>query len=132
MIEREFIGPPETTTAACQAHESHRPRPHVNEFHHVVPRAWQAFWQPPNARPLWAPHTVPLCPSGHRNVHWWLVRMMGVVINNDITEAAQEARRGVRGGPTSEQVIAVDGMRAFHEAGGDLQALKAAGLLGYA
>jgi len=27
---------------------------------------------------LWDARTVPICPTGHRNVHFWIVRMMYV------------------------------------------------------
>jgi hypothetical protein len=63
----------------CEAHGSHRPTAQYTELHHVVPQAWQLTWAPvPPAASghLWDPRTVALCPTGHRNVHFWLVRLM--------------------------------------------------------
>jgi hypothetical protein len=62
----------------CSIHRYHRPRPLTTEQHHVLPRAWQAVWQPEeyDGKKLWLPKTIPLCPTGHRSVHHILVEIM--------------------------------------------------------
>jgi hypothetical protein len=76
-----------STTAVCTAHTYHRPVNVTIEFHHVIPQAWQRVWTPatppPDAvpgrgdsGPLWDARKVPLCPTGHRNVHACIVALM--------------------------------------------------------
>jgi hypothetical protein len=92
---------PKTAPPVCVAHRRHEVvTPYYNELHHVIPQAWQEFWWPtwndgeprilPNPLPgdpfatavrtplkrLFDPRTVALCPTGHRNVHWLLVKFM--------------------------------------------------------
>lgn len=51
--------------APCRCVKRHRPRPVLTEQHHVFPKGLQ--------HELWGmvrdPHTVPLCPTAHANVH---------------------------------------------------------------
>ena len=57
----------------CSIHKFHAPRPLTVEAHHIVPQAWQ---HSDGTVRLWAPKVVYLCPTGHRNVHDCIVRMM--------------------------------------------------------
>lgn len=134
---------PEATTAPCDAHRSHHPTPTYQELHHVVPQAWQAFWQPKGKTPLWDRRTVPLCPTGHRNVHFWLVRLMEAVDAPDVAAqhtAVATAIRRVRvdakaGGMTihtSEFSLSQLALYRWIDAGGQLAALTSAHLYGEA
>jgi len=61
----------------CEIHSYHRPRHLLTESHHVLPRAWQAVWQPMREeRNVWYPKTIELCPTGHGGVHHILVEIM--------------------------------------------------------
>jgi hypothetical protein len=74
----------------CSLHTSHSPVNLTIEDHHVIPRAWQRFFapapDPSNAEllypghyggeTLWDARTVPICPTGHRNVHAIIVATM--------------------------------------------------------
>ncbi len=44
-------------------HRYHRPLPLVLHAHHVVPMSWTKALRVPPSR------TVPLCPTGHENIH---------------------------------------------------------------
>jgi hypothetical protein len=87
---------------SCYLHKTHQPAHATSEEHHVIPRAWQHFWRPDGSGtmrlypdnpvtqrqiamgwaaaaaelPLWDPRTVTCCPTGHRNVHFWIVAVM--------------------------------------------------------
>jgi len=111
------------TAAVCSARRSHAPAPLTIEQHHVIPRAWQAAYRPASAAglplksdDLWDPRTVPLCPTCHRNVHYWIVRLM----HGETVRAS---------GVTQ---IAALALRRFTQAGGDLDNLRVAGLWGEA
>ena len=55
-----------TEAADCALHgpaDHHRPRPWLFEVHHVVLESWTKALRIPAMR------TVPLCPTGHVNVH---------------------------------------------------------------
>lgn len=58
----------QVTTQRCATNAQY------NELHHVIPQAWQNAWL--EGEKLFDPRTVPLCPTGHRNVHFWLVALM--------------------------------------------------------
>jgi hypothetical protein len=105
-----------TTAAPCQAHKFHRPKATYQEAHHVVPQAWQEFWRPdtPVKTHLWHPETVALCPTGHRNVHYFLVQMM----------------HGLPVPRNNEVKIAQQAMTIWVDAGGSLDALRQAKLWG--
>lgn len=88
-----------TTSEPCQVHKVHTPIVTYCELHHIIPQAWQVIFQPvgfdldhgpadpkqfPNAglSPdrkgvwLWDARTVPVCRTGHGNVHVHLVNLM--------------------------------------------------------
>jgi hypothetical protein len=119
----------------------------------VIPRAWQQSTEAAritaparNREGLFDARTVPLCRTGHGNVHFWLVRAMrayrtvvderGIPVLDAIDEAWRavglEARK--RGGPGaphhSDQAIARLGMERWQEAGGFLLDLCHAELFG--
>src|SRR4051812_38317084 len=74
--------------AKCAAEHTHHPEPRYLELHHIVPRAWQRFWQPnpshyvegvihePNSQGLWCTITISLCRTAHGNIHYWIERMV--------------------------------------------------------
>lgn len=100
----------------CSMHKLHAPANHTIEEHHVIPQAWQHFKL--GTEELFDKRTVPLCPTGHRNVHDCLVRLM----------------KGLPPGSHSRQTVAVArlAISRFEEAGGDVQALRGAKVFGYA
>jgi hypothetical protein len=95
--------------ALCAAHKYHWPKPLTVEEHHIIPQAWQEHFAEggqrvilPSMVPdeelgnygwtashLWHKETVTLCPTGHRNVHYYLVRLMK---NSPKVESLQEVR----------------------------------------
>lgn len=71
----------------CSGHRLHTPHPLTAEWHHIVPVAWQLSTPitvtPPAPGPdpdgrgnLWDTRGAWWCPSGHRNVHYWIEDMM--------------------------------------------------------
>lgn len=73
---------------ACELHRAHQPAPLTVEWHHIIPVAWQLATplQPGIVPPspgrdtngrgmLWDDRGAWLCPTGHRNVHHWIVAL---------------------------------------------------------
>lgn len=129
---------PLTTTAPCSAHRSHHPIPTINELHHVVPRAWQATWAPnsPASGPIWDPRTVVLCPTGHRNVHYWLVKLMHAIddqgaseeaaLGQAVTRVRRDAKAAGQTIHTAEFATSQLAILRWQEAGGSLATLTGA------
>jgi hypothetical protein len=83
--------PPFGTLAACYLHTYHKPHVTYTELHHTIPREWQSVFTPPtfsqrvdaqwpNAKLvegqwLWDARTMPICRTGHGNVHFYLVKL---------------------------------------------------------
>lgn len=79
--------PPLGIVEYCAVHRSHEPEATYCEIHHIIPQAWQVFWQPPKPWPnegpspdrpgvtLWDARTVAVCRTGHGNIHYWLVKV---------------------------------------------------------
>lgn len=129
---------------ACEAHRYHWPQPISTERHHVIPRAWQAYFHPESggarttasqarmlaatgAVALWDPRVTVLCPTGHRNVHRMIVRLM----KTDTGEDFRRARDMVFGSRLSaEEGIALETLIRFQAAGGSLDVMRIAGLFG--
>lgn len=75
----------------CAIHKTHTPTNLTVEFHHIIPVAWQLHTTvPPASQPspgpdldgrgmLWDDRGTWLCPTGHRNVHTWIVRLMHAI-----------------------------------------------------
>lgn len=141
---------PTTTDQACSLHRFHRPAPdQVNEFHHIIPQAWQHFWKPPatifavldRSNPgLFDARTVAICPTGHRRVHYWIVQMMKWIEAMKLD--VQDPQRAIMYGAfqrilgdkrrTKEQACAALTLERWLDAGGNLVALVNAGLRGEA
>jgi hypothetical protein len=78
----------------CVLHRTHSPVHRTVELHHVIPVAWQLLMQPaskpwpnegrdPDGRGLlFDARGVQCCPTGHRNVHLWLTRLMHAMVGN--------------------------------------------------
>jgi hypothetical protein len=128
------------TAVACDAHRVHHPRALTVELHHVIPQAWQHFWTPSadaarrlSAGGLWDPRTVPLCPTGHRNIHALIMKMMRAAASTPtaLAPTPREARHLARA-RGAEADIAELALQRWVDAGGDLRALTSAGLWGEA
>jgi hypothetical protein len=118
----------------CELHKTHSPANLTVELHHVIPVAWQLLWQPavapfpgrdPDGRgELWDARTVGCCPTGHRNIHHWIVALMKALPGGSETP---EAAKMVLGGNTGVQgTWAYRALFRFKEASGSLQELVAA------
>jgi hypothetical protein len=144
-----------TSPAPCTQH-NHRPTPTYSELHHIIPQAWQVFWQPPKPwenqgpspdRPgviLWDARTIVLCRTGHGNVHFWLVRAMRSYLavvqdqGSNPTRLIDEAWSLVKAGAKkdglkitkADMVIARMAMERWEAAGGSLIDLCHKGLWG--
>lgn len=116
----------------CAIHRIHYPTPETVELHHIVPVAWQLFWQPAQPWPfpgvdpdgrghLWDARTIELCPTGHRNVHFYIVKMM----HNAHSDDPLEAKKATPGRGTQYE-LAYDALCRFAGAGGSLTALASA------
>jgi hypothetical protein len=123
----------------CELHKRHEPSHDTTELHHLVPVAWQQLWQPPKPwpfpgtdpdgrGPLWDARTVKACPTGHRNIHAWIVRLMKVCRTEGAQEtvtAALNLYRPMPGGVEFDQATLA--LVHWKEGGGSLQQLVAAG-----
>jgi hypothetical protein len=135
------------TATLCSAHRYHTPMPSYSERHHVIPQAWQVAWQPaqpwPNGGPspdrkgvvLFDARTVPLCRTGHGNVHFWLVATMRAYARlGDVGEAMHEAKARARTAGMhvveADFAIAATAMERWRAAGGGLHLLTSRGLWG--
>lgn len=99
---------PAVWAGMCAATHSHSPVPRYLEFHHIIPRAWQAFFQPAGAEAgkLWAPQTTPLCRTSHGNVHYWIEQY---VRNFDATDLqADQIHNAVSRAITGEAAVGRD------------------------
>jgi len=153
MSDKPFMATPVTADQRCILHASHGPAaPYYTELHHVIPQAWQALWKPEIPRDqskLWDPRTIPCDPTGHRSVHWLLVKFMkawavwimtddgqelgqssGTInqhIKREITSIRSELRKNraaIRKSVNSnESYWASQAMLRFDEAGGTLKLL---------
>lgn len=125
---------------ACSIHTgifAHRPQPRTTELHHIIPQAWQEIWRPPDApvRRLWDPRTTPLCPTGHRNVHWLIVELMkGVAMEPEELDERTRVAHAIRANfsRVDEFAVARLALERFVEAGGWLSLLISAGQMGQA
>ncbi len=67
----------------CVAHATHSPEPWVLESHHVVPQAWTHKLGMPEWR------RVPICPTGHDQVHRAIAARIAGVPHRPLTSAAK-------------------------------------------
>lgn len=117
---------------ACELHKSHSPGNLTVELHHVIPVAWQLIPWKPAVPPypgrdidgrgmLWDARMVACCPTGHRNIHAFIVRLMHAVTGEDPLQAESVVKgRGVQFDWACQALL------RFKEAGGSLQTLVAA------
>jgi hypothetical protein len=139
---------PAASSQACSIHKGHQPDPLYTEQHHVIPQAWQhsaaamALGLTADASQLFDPRTVPLCRTGHGNVHFVLVRLTRFFAEKklkdpaDVREAetfvdelATKALKGVKHGK-AELEVAKLGLVRWLAAGGTLKALTDEGQWG--
>jgi hypothetical protein len=133
---------------AC--HTYHWPSPEDVDLHHVVPRAWQAFWRPgspvtghpfPHSMAalsdsaLWHPETARVPPTCHRSVHNRIVLIMKATYSSVSITGASEVERfesALAQVPHRGKLwdIALRAPRAWLEVGGSLDALAKAKLWG--
>ena len=130
----------------CSLIGRHSPAPLTTEAHHVIPVAWQLFWQPatapfpgkdPDGRGmLWDSRTVDLCPTHHRNVHALIVVMMRQVAAASEDAVPVAPFPGLTGRTVRshgrELEIARTGLQRVLDVGGSLLALTGAGEWGEA
>jgi hypothetical protein len=127
---------------ACELHKSHTPTNLSVETHHIIPRGLAAALAAAKAMPfpgpdtegrgeLWDCRTVQCCPTGHRNTHVWIVRLMHALKSAEVDEAVEQIRsrvtRAHRSGALGQQyAYAEQALARFKEAGGSLAELVAA------
>jgi hypothetical protein len=131
---------------SCSLHKIHRPVNKTTEQHHIIPQAWQASYLPPSvqsdiparralaaANGLWDDRTVELCPTSHRNVHYWIVKLMQSA-HNEGSDDPLVAKKSLVGNRRldREQSIAYDALTRFRQVGGSLLALAKQGEWGQA
>jgi hypothetical protein len=133
--------------AKCAAEHTHHPEPRYLELHHIVPRAWQRFWQPnpshyvegvihePNSQGLWCTITISLCRTAHGNIHYWIERMVraygALGPGPDHSDRAMhQARQGQLHIGKEETAYAEQALILFSDAGGRVQELFEQGLYG--
>lgn len=129
-----------TTTDACEQHKAHDPSVTYCEIHHIVPRAWQGFWQPADppfpakvdGQELWDARTVTVCRTGHGNIHFWITLLMhawgGGADLSTLAKLVREQHPEHLG--HADFACALEALQRYEEVGGDLGGLVKAGLWG--
>lgn len=126
----------------CVLHSRHAPVHRSSEKHHVIPVAWQIMFPPAKPWPhegkdpsgrgvLFDARMVECCPTGHRNVHVWITRLMHALAGGgeDPLQAVKTVRAQY-GSATARGLEFDTALLALHrwkEAGLSLQELVAAG-----
>jgi hypothetical protein len=124
-------------SGTCELHKIHAPKNLTVEFHHIIPVAWQLSTtvahppypgQDPDGRGvLWDNRTMCLCPTGHRNVHNWIVQMMHAAVAAD-SDDPLVAYKDVKKRLSRELQVAYDALTRYtSESSSSLLALAAAG-----
>lgn len=146
---------PALSAQPCDQHHRHDPAPTYTELHHVIPQAWQAFWQPPQPWPdagpspdrrdaktglpltLWDARTVAICRTGHGNVHHWLVELTHYAAANPgltLGQLEHDAKAAIRAAGEHpnhvDYAIAAQALERWTTAGGTIDQLVAARLWG--
>lgn len=114
--------------AVCALHRVHTPRNQTLELHHVIPVAWQLRTpvdnppfpgkDPDGRGMLWDSRTIALCPTGHRNVHYWIVTLMHKIAaqgGEDVLKAYDALDPRMR--RFAEAPIALEALQRFHPYG---------------
>jgi hypothetical protein len=120
----------------------HGPKNLTTELHHVIPVAWQlhtAVQVPPDPGldpdgrgMLWDARGVWICPTGHRNVHHWIVTLMRAIAALAGAESATDPQTVFVSALTgrerrlAEPLVALQALTRFQPYG-SLRALTAAG-----
>lgn len=140
MFERLAQLMPKRTVAPCEVHIDHSPRTTFQEIHHIIPRAWQAFWQPEmpphpgraDGQQLWDSRTIAVCRTGHGNIHFWIVAMMKVYKPElTVLEVATKVRvQYAAHVGHNDYAWAIQALERYQRVGGDLAALIHAGQYG--
>lgn len=124
---------------ACQLHTAHAPHAFTSEWHHVIPVAWQLHTPNPSSRPspgrdpngrgmLWDNRGVYICPTGHRNVHHFIVILTHAIVGESISIPEAWAKAISAGDKhRSEARCALDGLERAASCSVDFVALAAAG-----
>ncbi len=109
----------------CVVHVTHGPKNLTVEWHHLVPVAWQLAIpfpaNPPSPGPdtsgrgnLWDNRGIWICPTGHRNVHYWIVRMMRAInTSKQDNPAAALKSLGSRTAEVKQAYVALTRMLPF-------------------
>lgn len=129
----------------CAVHNTHTPTSITSDWHHVIPVGFQTHTTPPIPPPypgndpegrglLWDARGIWVCPTGHRNTHWWLVALMHALnaAGNDNVTAAVLAVKPRR--PPADFNIALSALTRYQAEAPDasLLALTQAGEWGQA
>lgn len=113
----------------CDLHLVHAPKVVCSpERHHIVPQAWQHFAR--REERLFLPTTVKVPPTCHRNVHFYIVKLMKLLeplAADDPLVAWQALKKN-----TAESRCAYAGLMNYWQAGYSLLLLCEAKLYGYA
>lgn len=133
----------EIAAAPCALHRVHTPKNLTVEWHHILPVAWQLAT--PVATPpfpgmdtdgrgmLWDDRGVWICPTGHRSVHFLIVKMMRVILVGAIDDTEAFAKLTAIERRMPEATIARNALIRYPaESGGSLHALAASGEFGEA
>lgn len=140
MFERLAQLMPKRTKAPCEVHVDHSPQATYQEIHHIIPRAWQAFWQPAlppfpsraDGQQLWDGRTVNVCRTGHGNIHFWIVAMMKAYTPEmTVLEVTTKVRvLNAEHVGHNDYAWAIQALERYQQVGGDLAALIYAGQFG--
>lgn len=118
------------TGQLCSRPMRHEPTNLTIEFHHVIPVAWQLRTivgdppypgvDPDGRGELWDARGIELCPTHHRNVHYWIVDLMHALaaVPATVGEAAAIGQvynqLGASGHRMAEPPIALEALQRYH------------------
>jgi hypothetical protein len=126
VVLRQDLELASSVSIPCSLHRLHTPGNLTVEFHHLIPVGMQlrtatqlqgtppSPGQDPNGRGLlWDNRGAYLCPTGHRNVHYWLVAMMHAAVA-ERTNDPQVAYKAVKPRRAhAELTMALEGITRF-------------------
>jgi hypothetical protein len=114
----------------CALHKTHQPANLTVEWHHVIPVSWQLHTtltgtppfpglDPDGRGMLWDCRGVWLCPTGHRNVHTWIVKLMHAVATAKSDNPLVASKAVKPSHAPAEFAIALDALNRYMDAAGD-------------
>lgn len=113
----------------CDLHLAHVPKVVCNpERHHIVPQAWQHFAL--RSERLFLPTTALVPPTCHRNVHFYIVKLMRLLETQAVEDPA--AAWALLKKNTAESRCAYAGLVGYWQSGYSLLTLCEAKLYGNA